>query len=109
MRALLLRRYGPPDIQIEEGDFALGLATALRTGRFLRVYQWPTSAGVLRFGIPSRPDGIVRIEIRHACDLPPPESADLSLFELRYRGFCATLTGPASRSRVTARGDRDAA
>ena len=83
VRALLLRRYGPPDIQIEEGDFRPGLAGALRTGQFLRVYQWPTSAGVLRFGIPSRPDGIVRMEIRHARDLPPPESADWSLFELR--------------------------
>jgi hypothetical protein len=83
VRALLLRRYGPPDIQIEEGAFGPGLSGALRTGQFLRVYQWPTQAGVLRFGIPSRPDGIVRMEIRHARDLPPPGSADWSLFELR--------------------------
>jgi hypothetical protein len=82
--ALLLRRYGPPDIQIEAGEFGPGLATALCTGRFLRVYQWPTRAGVLRFGMPSRPDGIVRMEIRHARDLPPPESAAWSLFELRW-------------------------
>jgi hypothetical protein len=83
VRALLLRRYGPPDVQIEEGDFGPSLPTTLRTGQFQRVYQWPTQAGILRFGIPSRPDGIVRMEIRHARDLPPPESNDWSLFQLR--------------------------
>ncbi|MDZ7736599.1 MAG: hypothetical protein U5P41_11220 [Gammaproteobacteria bacterium] len=65
-RAVLIEQYGAPEIQIEEGEFGPNLSTRLTTDQFLRVYEWTVAGEPLRFGIPSRTDGLVRMEIRDA-------------------------------------------
>lgn len=79
----LILRYGAPDIQIEEGEFGPDLPTRLATDQFVRVYEWNVDGRSLRFGIPSRNDGLVRMELRYARSLPPAAQNEWSLNELR--------------------------
>lgn len=79
----LIRRYGPPELQIEDGDFNVDLSSRLATGQFSRTYQWTAGDQILRFGIPSRIDGQVRMELRYATHLAPAEQNDWSLSELQ--------------------------
>ena len=79
----LIQRYGSPDLQIEEGAFGPNLASRLATNQFARVYEWDIAGHRLRFGIPSRNDGLVRMELRYADSLSPAEQNDWSLNELR--------------------------
>ena len=83
VREILLRRYGTPDERIEQGRFSATLAQDLASGRFARVMQWETPTGVLRFGIPRRADGQVRMEVSHARDFPPIEFENWSLTPVR--------------------------
>lgn len=83
VRALLIQQYGAPEIQIEEGEFGANLATRLSTDQFIRVYEWTINGQPLRFGIPSRTDGLVRMEIRYADRLTSAEQNDWSLTRLR--------------------------
>ena len=83
VREALLRRYGPADRRIEEGDFGPALAADLAAGRFVRLIEWRTRDGVLRFGIPERADGELRIELQHAAGFAPGERPDWSLARLR--------------------------
>ncbi|MCS3903362.1 hypothetical protein J2T55_001383 [Methylohalomonas lacus] len=83
VRALLIQKYGAPEVQIEEGEFGPGLAGRLSTDQFVRVYEWTIDGHPLRFGIPSRTDGLVRMEIRYADRLTPAEQNDWSLTRLR--------------------------
>jgi len=66
VRDLLLREYGAPDAFTERGAFDGNIAAAQLRDGFERTLQWRTPSGVLRFGIPRRLDGLVRMEIRHA-------------------------------------------
>ena len=68
---------------LERGDFGPGLATALVEGRFLRASEWHLPGGLLRFGIPRRRDGEVRLEARIARTLPSARSGYWSLDALR--------------------------
>ena len=66
VRKQLVDRYGNPDAFLEEGQFGPNLASDLDGGRFIRTMQWQTPSGVIRFGVPRRFDGQVRMEIRTA-------------------------------------------
>ena len=71
VRQQLLQQYGQPDTFFNQGNFGTTLATDLAANRFIRVMQWNRSDGVLRFGIPRRLDGKVRMEVQFARAFPP--------------------------------------
>ncbi len=66
----LLRRYGPATRTYEQGRFTPRFVADVNGQRLVRMVEWETATGVLRFGIPRRLDGQVRMEIRHARRLP---------------------------------------
>ncbi len=82
-REYMLARYGAPARTLEIGAFAADIEEALAAERFARVAEWDTPTGVLRLGIPRRLDRIVRIEIRHARDLPDLRKGLWSLESVR--------------------------
>ncbi|WOJ97992.1 hypothetical protein R0137_05300 [Congregibacter brevis] len=61
----LIQQYGRPQRSYSQGDFGTALTLALNTDRFQRIVEWDTVFGVLRYGIPRRMDGNVRIEVQH--------------------------------------------
>jgi len=83
VRKELFDRYGPPFNRIEEGEFSSSLRDDLRSGRFKRIIEWQTAAGTLRFGIPHRTDGQIRMEIIHASGFSSGESNFWSIEPLR--------------------------
>lgn len=83
VRRVLLERYGPPSDTYERGEIDSDLATAIAVDRAIRLYEWPTAEGRLRFGIPRRLDGTVRMELQHATRLPSPRETLWSVDALR--------------------------
>jgi len=82
VREVLINRYRTPELRIEEGAFGPAFEERLALGRFKRIMEWRTSAGWLRFGIPNRTDGQIRMEIQHAPGFPPGESNNWSVERL---------------------------
>jgi len=70
MRRQLLAVYGQPDAFFDQGDFGSSLATELAAGHFIRVMEWKRDGGTLRFGIPRRLDGTIRMELQFANTFP---------------------------------------
>ena len=70
VRRALVDRYGTPARMLEEGAFGPDLVADLNARRFVRVMEWDTPRGVLRFGIPRRLDGQLRMEIQHRAAFP---------------------------------------
>jgi len=66
VREDLIRKFGRPSRTYEQGEFSTALLAEVNTGRLIRVVEWDTNQGVLRFGIPRRLDGTVRMEVQHA-------------------------------------------
>ncbi len=62
----MLRAYGSPSVNSEQGVFSPQLINDLNSGVFRRVMEWRTDSGMLRFGIPRRLDGQLRFEIQLA-------------------------------------------
>jgi len=83
VRKVLYDRYGSPYNRIEEGEFSSSLRNDLRSGRFKRIIEWQTKSGILRFGIPYRTDGQIRMEIIHSRNFPSGESNFWSIEPLR--------------------------
>ncbi|NOX10071.1 MAG: hypothetical protein GXP22_11425 [Gammaproteobacteria bacterium] len=83
VRQQLLLRYGTPDSFFEQGDFTANIALELSSERFYRSMQWEIADGVLRFGIPRRLDGQVRMEIQFAREFPTIKESLWSLEELQ--------------------------
>ncbi|MEC9345607.1 MAG: hypothetical protein VYB54_05225 [Pseudomonadota bacterium] len=73
VREALLRRYGAPTSSTARGAFVADLNAAMERGEFVRVDEWRTPDGVMRFGIPRRLDGTVRMELQHARRFGAPE------------------------------------
>lgn len=65
VRKALIDRYGPPANVFEEGEFGPNFVRDVNAQRFIRITEWQTAQGVLRFGIPRRYDGRVRMELQH--------------------------------------------
>lgn len=61
----LIQQYGRPQRSYSNGEFGAGLAVDLNTDRFQRIVEWDSYFGVIRYGIPRRMDGTVRIELQH--------------------------------------------
>ncbi len=83
VRSLLMKKFGNPSFFFERGEFTPALPADVSSGRFIRVYEWRTSSGVLRFGIPRRLDGRIRMEIQHARTFPPARQTLWSIEEVR--------------------------
>jgi len=66
----LINKYGNPDSTYESGDFSGSTFRKVNSGDLVRVMEWQTSQGVMRFGIPKRFDGKVRMELDHAETFP---------------------------------------
>lgn len=66
VREDLIRKFGRPSRNYERGEFTPSYSTQVNTGQLIRVAEWDTNQGVLRFGIPRRLDGEVRMEVQHA-------------------------------------------
>jgi hypothetical protein len=79
----LVDALGKPVTFQEEGDFTANLRVDLERGRFVRLYEWATPSGVLRFGIPRRLDRKVRLEIQHAQSFPEARAALWSIEPLQ--------------------------
>jgi len=83
VRQELLRRYGPATRTYEQGRFTANFVADVNSQRLIRKVEWVTDAGILRFGIPRRLDGLVHMEIRHARRLPRPGETLWSVEEIR--------------------------
>ncbi|MEO3432068.1 hypothetical protein [Inquilinus sp. CAU 1745] len=79
----LIDRYGAPSRTFEDGVFADDFVAAVNAQRLVRVYEWETAQGTLRFGIPRRLDGQVRMELHYAAGFPPPGATRWSIEAVR--------------------------
>lgn len=83
IRQSLIRELGSPARTYDEGEFSPNLVTDVNSQRFVRITEWNTPKGVIRFGIPRRLDGLVRMEIQHATAFMPPGDTLWSIDEVR--------------------------
>lgn len=84
VRQILIRRLGTPTRSYDEGDFSASFVTDVNSQRLLRLVEWQTDTGsIIRFGMPRRLDGRVRMEIQHARSFPPPSETRWSLEAVR--------------------------
>lgn len=79
VREQLLRAYGAPSGNYELGDFTADMARDINSGEVIRVLEWSTPTGTIRFGIPRRLDRLVRMEVQHATSFPAPRDPLWSL------------------------------
>jgi len=70
VRKELLDRYGRPSSTFEEGEFSDNFVEDVNSGRLIRLMEWTTPTGTIRFGIPRRLDGQVHMEVQHAQEFP---------------------------------------
>jgi len=83
VRQALIRRYGAPTSVFNRGEPRPTLVEDIQTDQFIRLSEWRTPEGILRFGIPRRLDRIVRMELQLARSFPDPTRTLWSLEELR--------------------------
>ena len=74
-KQILVKQYGSPDNMVEDGDFTHDVVGDISTGRVIRVVEWSTPNGVLRYGMPRRLDGQIRLELQHAKRFDTPRNA----------------------------------
>ncbi|VAW87832.1 hypothetical protein MNBD_GAMMA17-1880, partial [hydrothermal vent metagenome] len=65
-KRMLVNRYGVPDTFLERGEFDEDLAARVNNDSFIRTMEWQAQEGILRFGIPRRLDGVIRMELQYA-------------------------------------------
>ncbi len=75
VRGFLLKRYANPSTEIREGEFGPDYSSLINSGRLVRVTEWTTPAGKLRFGLPHRFGQAARMEIHYAPELPEPRES----------------------------------
>lgn len=74
-REQLVRQLGPPALLLEQGEFSTDLAAALERRDFVRILEWDSADGRVRFGIvPSGAAG-VHMEARVAQSFPPARTS----------------------------------
>lgn len=83
MRQALIRRYGAPASVFNRGDFRATLVDNAQTDQFIRLTEWRTAEGTIRFGMPRRLDRIVRMEVQLARSFPDATQTRWSFDELR--------------------------
>lgn len=75
--------YGAPERSIDDGVFNDDLEQAVANGTFRRITEWRLQDGILRFGIPRRLDGVVRMELQYAQTHPNIAQSTWSVEEIR--------------------------
>lgn len=83
IRQSLIRELGSPARTYETGEFGANLVADINNQRLIRITEWNTGRGVIRFGIPRRLDGMVRMEIQHRTAFPPQGDTLWSIDEVR--------------------------
>jgi len=83
VRQALIRRFGAPSSVFNRGDFRATLADDVQADQFIRLSEWRTPEGVIRFGIPRRLDRLVRMEVQIARSFPDPTQTRWSFDDLR--------------------------
>jgi hypothetical protein len=83
VREALIRRYGQPASVFNRGEFRPSVADDIQADQFIRLTEWRTPEGTIRFGIPRRLDRIVRMEVQIARSFPDPTQTRWSIEELR--------------------------
>lgn len=83
VKSILLNKYGMPTSFYERGTVSRNLVNDLSTGAFIRLTEWSKPGGIIRFGIPRRLDGQIRMEIQFAEGFPPPTETLWSIEEVR--------------------------
>ncbi|MFQ5786650.1 MAG: hypothetical protein ACE5H1_01585, partial [Thermodesulfobacteriota bacterium] len=76
VRKELMDRYGNPIKFFDKGEFSATLVDDISRGKFIRIMEWSMPGGIIRYGIPRRLDGQIRMEVQFA-DSFPPESDTL--------------------------------
>lgn len=81
VRKLLISQYGSGFQVFERGNFKKDFrgGDGLKDGKFVRTMEWQTDKGKIRFGIPRRLDGKVRLEVQHAKRFPGLADSNWSL------------------------------
>lgn len=72
VQSILLDKYGNPTSFTSRGELSQTFFQDVRDGKFVRSNDWERPGGKLRFGIPKRLDGLVRLSIEFAESFPPP-------------------------------------
>jgi len=83
IRSTLMDTYGRPSDFFERGTVTPRMLDDIRTGTFIRIMEWKRPQGTIRFGIPRRLDGKVRMELQFAEGFPPYGETLWSLEEVR--------------------------
>jgi hypothetical protein len=83
VRSILLDKYGSPASFFDRGAVSANLLSDIRNGNFIRITEWSKPGGTIRFGMPRRLDGQVRMEIQFAQNFPPSGETLWSLEEVR--------------------------
>lgn len=82
VRAALLKRFGAPLDTIEQGRFGPTFARDVNNGKFIRITEWQTDKGTVRFGIPQRLDRQIRMELQYAPKFPSRNETFWSVEEI---------------------------
>jgi len=83
VRKELLDRYGNPANFYEKGDFSADFADDVNGSAFIRMMEWTVPGGIIRYGIPRRLDGRVRMEVQFAGSFPPENDTLWSIERVR--------------------------
>lgn len=83
VRSILLNAYGNPSGFYERGNVGPNLLADIRNGFFIRITEWSRPGGIIRFGMPRRLDGQVRMEIQFAESFPQYTETLWSIEEVR--------------------------
>jgi hypothetical protein len=67
----MINYFGDPSRFYEMGKISDRLFNDINDGSFIRLYEWDTSYGIIRLGIPRRLDRKIEIEIQYAKEFPP--------------------------------------
>jgi hypothetical protein len=71
VQSILLNKYGNPTSVTSRGELSPTFFQDVRDGKFIRLSDWDRTGGKLRYGIPKRLDGLVRLTIEFAESFPP--------------------------------------
>lgn len=83
IRQILIKQLGNPTRTIEEGEFTASFVADVNAQRLVRIVEWSSPGGTIRFGIPRRLDNQVRMEIQHARRFPQSGDSLWSIEEIR--------------------------
>ncbi len=83
VRQTLIKQLGNPTRTIEEGNITNNFVNDVNAQRLVRIVEWNTANGTIRFGLPRRLDNQVRMEIQYARNFPQTGETLWSINEIR--------------------------